>query len=291
MKKILLLGKDGQIGWELQRTLAPLGSIYAFGKDIFNLAALDTIRSKVREIRPDIIVNAAAYTAVDRAEEERDRALVINGVAPGVLAEEAKRLNSILIHYSTDYVFDGSKRAPYIEEDKVGPLNRYGETKQEGELAITAVGGQFLIFRTSWVYGLRGSNFLLTMLKLAQEKKELRIVNDQVGAPTWSRLIAEATAQILTQHKNKWGLYHLTSSGETSWFEFAKKIFGTVPLQQMPNLIPISSKEYSSLAKRPLYSILSNNKINRDFDIVLPAWSVGLELCLDSQEKPLSGKQ
>ena len=223
--RILLTGKNGQVGWELQRTLAPLGEVVVLDRRQLDLSDPDQIRERVREISPDLIVNAAAYTAVDRAEAEPEPAMAVNGTAPGLLAEEAKRIGAAIIHYSTDYVFDGAKTTPYTEEDAPNPLNVYGRTKLAGEQAVQAAGVPHLILRTSWVYGMRGKNFLLTILRLAREREELKIVDDQIGAPTWSRTIAEATAQILTS--GAWpvsgasGIYHLTASGSTSWYGFA----------------------------------------------------------------------
>ncbi|MDO9064018.1 MAG: dTDP-4-dehydrorhamnose reductase, partial [Sulfuricella sp.] len=226
--KILLIGKNGQVGWELQRTLATLGDVVAIDRQGMDLANPDSIRSAIRIIRPDLIANAAAYTAVDKAESEPELAMAINGIAPGIMAEEAKRLGAAMIHYSTDYVFDGTKTSPYTEEDAPNPLSVYGKTKFAGEQAILAVGIPHLIFRTSWVYGLRGRNFLQTILRLAKERDELKVVDDQIGAPTWSRMIAEATSQILAQSflpltphpsllTQYGGIYNLTAAGRTSW--------------------------------------------------------------------------
>ena len=198
-RKILLTGKNGQVGWELERSLQPLGQVIAFDRSGLDLASPDSIRAVIREVKPELIVNPAAYTAVDKAESEPDLAMAVNGVAPGIIAEEAKRLGAALIHYSTDYVFDGTKAEPYTEDDVPKPINVYGKTKLAGEQAVQAIGVPHLIFRTSWVYGMRGKNFLLTILRMAKEKDELRIVDDQFGAPTWSRMIAETTAQVLAQ--------------------------------------------------------------------------------------------
>jgi dTDP-4-dehydrorhamnose reductase len=307
--KILLAGKDGQVGWELQRTLAPLGEVVAVDRQAMNLADPDSIRKAVREIEPDLIVNAAAYTAVDKAESEPELAMAINGTAPGIMAEEAKKLNAAIIHYSTDYVFDGTRGTsahptpltllascltPYTEEDTPSPLNVYGQTKLAGEQAVQASGAPHLILRTSWVYGARGKNFLLTMLRLAKEREELKIVDDQIGAPTWSRMIAEATAQILAQcispltpHPSLFtectGTYHLTNAGRTSWFGFAQAILESAsPLtpHPSPNLIPIPTAEYPLPARRPQNSLLSNEKLHRTFGIALPNWDESLRLCL-----------
>jgi dTDP-4-dehydrorhamnose reductase len=301
VKKILLTGKDGQIGWELRRTLATLGEVVALDREAMDLANPESIRSVIREARPHLIVNAAAYTAVDKAESEPELAMAINGIAPGVMAEEAKRLNAAIIHYSTDYVFDGAKPSPYTEEDAPNPLNVYGRTKLAGERAIQAAGVPHLIFRTSWVYGARGRNFLLTILRLLRERDELKIVDDQIGAPTWSRMIAEATGQILAQClfsslsprqrggfaaalAEYGGLYHLTSGGQTSWHGFAKAILEAVPpstfRQPLPRLTPVSTAAYPLPARRPPNSVMSNGKLKQIFGIALPAWDAALALCL-----------
>lgn len=283
---ILLLGKNGQVGWELHRTLAPLGQVFALEKPALDLTKPEQIRAKVREIKPNLIVNAAAYTAVDRAEEEPELAMAINGIAPGILAEEAKALGATLVHYSTDYVFDGTKKEPYTEEDEPNPINVYGKTKLAGEQAIQVVGGKYLIFRTSWVYGMRGSNFLLTILRLAKERDELRIVDDQIGAPTWCRMIAEATALILGKGnegiKGKRGMYHLTAGGKTSWFGFAKAILASelADGKRMNELLPILSSEYVVRATRPKNTVLSNISLKKDFNITLPLWQDCLELIM-----------
>lgn len=290
MNKILLTGKTGQLGWELERALAPLGQVIALDRSELDLAKPESIARVVRTIQPNIIVNAAAYTAVDKAETEPKLALAINGSAPGFLAEEAKCLNAILVHYSTDYVFDGNASTPYFESDLTRPLNVYGHSKLAGELAIQEVGGNHLILRTSWVYGMRGKNFLLTMLRLAKEKALLKVVEDQIGAPTWSRLIAETTARILTKElgKDAWGIYHLTASGQTSWYSFADSIFRLYNRQHAsfhpPQLVGISSKEYPTPARRPQYSVMSNDKLCRAFDLVMPDWKASLELCLSFQQ-------
>lgn len=288
---ILLTGVKGQVGWELRRTLAPLGRVTAVDRAELDLADPDAIRAKVQAISPKLIVNPAAYTAVDRAEGEAEQARAINAIAPAVLAEAAKDCGAILVHYSTDYVFDGAKPGPYLEDDAPHPLNVYGATKLAGEQAIRASGVRHLILRTSWVYGMRGQNFLLTMQRLMRERAELKIVDDQIGAPTWSRQIAEATALILAQclspargadRPEPWGTYHLTCGGETSWFGFAQAIaelggFST-------RLLPIPSSDYPTPARRPANSRLDNGKLERTFGIRLPDWREALELCLQADD-------
>lgn len=284
--KILLTGKNGQVGWELERTLASLGEVVAVDRQTLDLSNPDSIRAVMREVKPDLIVNPAAYTAVDKAESEPALAMAINGIAPGIMAEEAKRLGAALVHYSTDYVFDGSKDGPYLEQDIPNPLGVYGKTKLAGEEAIRASGVPHLILRTSWVYGMRGRNFLLTVLRLAKERDELKIVADQIGAPTWSRMIAEATAQILARHgtnlSDAGGLYHLTAGGRTSWHGFTQAIleYARSEEQALPRLIPITTPEYPLPAPRPLNSILSNDKLLKTFGIALPSWDASLALCL-----------
>lgn len=288
MKKILITGKDGQVGWELQRTLAPYGKIFAYDRHSLDLLDPKAIIQTIRDIQPDIIVNAAAYTAVDKAEIEEKMAHAINAVAPGVIAEEAKRCGALFVHYSTDYVFDGRSQSPYQENDQTCPLNKYGKTKLEGELAIQQVFGKYLILRTSWVYGMRGKNFLLTMLRLAKEKEFLNIVGDQVGAPTWSRLIAGGTAHMVSQFcsfsgEDRSGIYHLTAGGQTSWFEFAKEIFNHLKNSSefpIPKLQQIKTVEYPLPALRPLHTVLSNEKMFHRFKISLPDWKESLFLCM-----------
>lgn len=286
--KVLITGANGQVGWELQRTLAPLGEMVVLGHADLDLANADAIRQVLRHAAPDLIVNAAAYTAVDRAEQDAGSAHAVNGIAPGILAEEAQRSNAALVHYSTDYVFDGAKGSPYEEIDATHPQSVYGMSKLAGEKAIAAVNCAHLILRTSWVYGARGKNFLLTMQRLAGERAELRVVNDQVGAPTWSRLLAEATALMLgqclhkgsvTEHlRDKGGLYHLSAGGQTSWFGFASAI--VQGRDNPPRLTPISTDEYPLPAARPAYAVLSNDKIARHFGICLPDWRQSLGQCL-----------
>ncbi len=287
--KVLITGANGQVGWELQRALAPLGEVVALSHAQLDLANADAIRQALRHAAPDLIVNAAAYTAVDRAEEEPALAQAVNGDAPGILAEEAQRLHAALVHYSTDYVFDGSKGAPYEEIDATNPRSVYGATKLAGEKAISAVDCAHLILRTSWVYGARGKNFLLTMQRLAREREELRVVDDQHGAPTWSRMLAEATASIVSQclHqgtvadrlRDKGGLYHLSAAGQTTWFGFASAIVAQG--EKLPRMTPITTADYPLPAARPAYSVLANDKIARHFGIRLPDWQHSLGQCLE----------
>jgi dTDP-4-dehydrorhamnose reductase len=294
--KILLIGHEGQVAWELRRTLACLGNVTALGRATqpsLDLTQPDDIRATLRALQPKLIVNAAAYTAVDKAEEDREAAYCINAIAVAILAEEAKLLGAVLIHYSTDYVFPGNAQQPYGEEDAVGPLSVYGQSKLAGEEAIRQSGIHHLILRTAWVYGGRGQNFLLTMLRLMRERDTLAIVNDQLGAPTWSRLIAEATALVVTQCirdgyfllGDKSGTYHLTCGGETSWLGFAEQI-RTLGIAEglldetAAKLNPIPTSAYPTPAQRPAYSVLSNDKLAREFGIKVPDWAEALPLCL-----------
>lgn len=290
MKRILVIGKDGQIGWELIRALAPLATILPVGRDTLDLTDARAIRTVVRTQKPDFIINAAAYTAVDKAETEPDKALMINAIAPGILAEEAKRLKVWIVHYSTDYVFDGKKDTPYTEDDQPHPLNVYGETKLAGERAVANAGGPHLILRTSWIYGARGHNFLMTMQKLAQKSKTLRIVDDQVGSPTWCRMVAAATGYLVQtiMHANEAalplsGTYHLTASGTTSWYGFAHTIFNDNHIkntENTPSLVPIMTSDYPTPAQRPAYSVLSCDKMRKNFGLTMMPWDLALTLCL-----------
>jgi dTDP-4-dehydrorhamnose reductase len=266
--RILLTGRDGQVGWELQKALAPLGELTALGPAELDLAHPERIRDLVREAKPGIIVNAAAYTAVDNAESERDAAFAVNATAPGILAEETKRNGALLVHYSTDYVFDGAKPAPYVEEDEPSPLNVYGASKLAGERAIAASGCRHLILRTSWVYGPRGSNFYLTMLRLARERPELRVVDDQVGAPTSSLAIARATAQLL--RRDALGLYHMCAAGETTWCGFARAILARAGVATP--VVAIGTEDYPMPAKRPRNSRLDCSRLNATFGVALAPW-------------------
>lgn len=276
--KILLTGTNGQVGYELERSLQGLGEVVALDRSRMALDNLDQVRSVIREVKPQLIVNPAAYTAVDKAESERELAFRINAEAPGVMAEEAKRLGAALVHYSTDYVFPGDRPGARREGDATGPANVYGASKLAGEQAIAASGVPHLIFRTSWVYGMRGKNFLLTMLRLAKERDELRIVSDQHGAPTWSRTIADTTALVLAQRwQDDSGIYHLSSQGETTWFGFTQAILQQAGLDC--RLVPISSAEYPVPAKRPEFSVLDSGKLMSRF-CNLPSWQDALRLCM-----------
>jgi dTDP-4-dehydrorhamnose reductase len=289
MNRILVIGANGQVGWELCRTLAPLGEVVPATRHgaalAVDLAEPDSIRRAVHEASPDAIVNAAAYTAVDKAETEAELAMRINGVAPGILAEEAKRRGIPFIHYSTDYVFDGTKGRPYTEEDTPSPLNAYGRSKLAGDEAIRAVGGRYVILRTSWVYGARGHNFLRTMLRLMVEREVLRVVDDQIGAPTWSRMIAEASAHGLLRlsRGDISGLYNLTCTGTTSWYGFAEAIArasAARPEHRLERLEPIPTSAYPTPAKRPGYSVLDAGRLREGCALGLPAWDAALALCL-----------
>ncbi|MDV3096669.1 dTDP-4-dehydrorhamnose reductase [Burkholderia cenocepacia] len=286
---ILVTGVNGQVGFELLRSLQGLGRVLACDRSVLDLSDLDRVRSVVRELKPSIIVNPAAYTAVDKAETDVDAARRLNVEVPRAFAEEAARLGAALVHYSTDYVFDGTKEGAYVETDATNPQNVYGLTKLEGEQAIAATGCAHLILRTSWVYGRRGKNFLLTMLKLGSERPELRVVADQIGAPTWSKTIATATSHIVAQalavDGTDWwaqrsGVYHFTSAGATSWHGFAEAIFAHAMGERAPKVLPIPASDYPVPAKRPSNSRLSHDKLTEAFGLRLPDWADALKLCL-----------
>ncbi|WP_432743272.1 dTDP-4-dehydrorhamnose reductase [Methylobacter sp. G7] len=290
--KMLLTGCNGQVGWELARALLPLGEIIAVNRTQADLADLDGLRHAVQKYNADVIVNAAAYTAVDKAETEKDLAFLINAEAPGVLAEAAKKTGALLIHYSTDYVFDGTKTSAYTEDDVPNPVNIYGQSKLAGEQAIQASGVDYMMLRTSWVYAARGHNFLKSILRLAAEREELNIVADQIGSPTWARLIAETTAHILRQSLLERreggfnsGLYNLTSAGETSWHGFARMIVDVAQQQQNQALKnhtinPIATTAYPLPAKRPANSRLATGRLEQHFGLKMPAWDQALTLCM-----------
>lgn len=291
--RVLILGAAGQVGRELQRSFAGMGEVVALDRGAANLAEPETLRDVVRGVGPDVILNAAAYTAVDRAEQERELAFAVNAEAPRVLAEEALRLNALLVHYSTDYVFDGSKAAPWVESDATGPLNVYGVSKLAGEQAIAAVGGRYLIFRTSWVYGPEGKNFLLTMLRLGRERDRLRVVDDQFGAPTSSLEIADATRSVVGRAlsgelgaSETWsGVYHMTCAGSTTWCGFARAIFerGADLLGgKRPQVEGIPTAEYPTPARRPVNSVLSNEVLWGRFGVRLAGWEAALDRVLEA---------
>ncbi len=294
--RILIVGSAGQVGRELQRSFSDAGEIVACDRESVDLTAMDQVRAMVRGAAPDIILNAAAYTAVDRAETEPDTAMAVNAKAPGVMAEEALRAGALLVHYSTDYVFDGTKTGPWVETDSPNPLNAYGASKLAGEKAIQRVGGKSLIFRTSWVYGPHGNNFLRTMLRLGSERDSLKIVDDQFGAPTSSIELANATRTIVDGAlagrfgaADDWaGLYHMTCSGRVSWCSFAQAIFARAQAQmdgKKPEVNPIPSSEYPVPAMRPHNSVLSNEKLFARFGVRLSPWESALNEVMDRLEK------
>lgn len=284
---ILLTGARGQLGAELARALREHGDVVATDRRTLDVADPDAIVAAVRGARPDLIVNAAAYTAVDLAEKETAAAYAVNARAVGILAEEAKRLGTVLIHYSTDYVFDGTRTTPYPEDAPANPLNAYGASKLAGERAIAAVGGHALVLRTSWVYGLYGRNFLVTIRRLAAEREELRIVADQVGVPNWTRALAQASARIvaagLPALAERPGLYHLSSTGAASWYDFARAIVGDAP---RPRVVPIATTEYPLPARRPAYGVLATARFEGAFGFGLPDWREALAECIASCAAP-----
>ena len=298
--RILIIGNVGQLGRELERSFAGFGSVTAVSRATVDLTDAESLRAVVRKAAPDVILNAAAYTAVDRAESEPKLAHAVNAAAPAVLAEEARARKALLVHYSTDYVFDGTKREPWTEDDPVNPLSVYGASKLAGEQAIAAIGGKYLIFRTSWVYGPHGKNFLFTMLRLGRERDKLSIVDDQFGAPTTSIELADATRKIVEGVLNgnhgkaadppeEWsGIYHMTCADSTSWFGFAQAIFARAATKlsaKTPELTPIPSEAYPTPAKRPRNSVLSNEKLAQRFGVQLASWSTALDAVIDELAK------
>ena len=290
-RRILLTGATGQVGWELARCLQGMGDVHAPGRNEMDLLDTDSVVRTLRDFAPDLIINPAAYTAVDRAETDEASAYQVNAVVPGIMAEEARRLGALVVHYSTDYVFDGTSSTPYREDEPTNPQNAYGRTKLAGEAAIVASGANHLVLRTSWVYGTRGANFLLTVQRLARERDELRIVADQHGAPTWCRTIAELTSQVLAQGLGEtgidadfWrehgGLYHLTAAGQTTWHGFTEAILDLSAPEKRPNVVAIPTSAYPLPARRPAYSILDNDKLARTFGVRAPDWRDALNLCL-----------
>jgi dTDP-4-dehydrorhamnose reductase len=286
--KILLTGKTGQVGGELNNILKDIGELVSVGREHLDLSKITSIEPAILDIQPDIIINAAAYTAVDKAEEESELAMTVNGIAPGVLAESAKKIGASLIHYSTDYVFDGHSDIPYREEDITSPLSIYGKSKLAGEKSIAEAGIPYLILRTSWVYSLQGKSFLRKIKKMAEDKDTLRIVDDQIGAPTWAHSIALATCKILKQYLRDWsdptpsGIFHLTCQGKSSWYDFAKEILNISSASQNTQLLPIPTSEYPTPATRPLYSLLSNDKLEKVFGFKMPHWHDSLKDCINS---------
>jgi len=289
--RILLIGSNGQVGWELARSLMPLGRVMVPERDQFDLARPDTLTTLINSLRPDVIVNAAAYTAVDKAEEETDLAMTVNARAPGALADAARRHNALLVHYSTDYVFDGTKAGAYSETDAPNPASAYGRSKLAGEEAVRSAGADHSIFRTSWVYAARGKNFLRTILRLAGEREELRIVADQFGAPTWARLIAEATALALQQDlarrkqgEFESGTFNLTAAGETSWHGFASAVIAAARARGAKltcrTVVPITTTEYPLPAARPANSRLAGGRLAGRYGLAMPEWEGCMQLCL-----------
>lgn len=285
--KVLLTGGTGQLGWHLARLLPRVGETLAADRASLDLAQPDSLRAAIRAARPDVIVNAAAYTAVDRAESEEDLAHAINATAPGVMAEEAQRLGALLVHYSSDYVFDGASQKPYVESDTPNPINAYGRSKLAGEAAIAAAGGAYLILRTSWLYDTRGSNFVLTMLRLAGEREVLQVVDDQVGCPTWAHAVAEATLGLLSDlmhAKKASGVYHLSARGSVSRYEFTRRLLALTGALHAhaarPRVLPIKTADFPSPAARPRNCVLDNTRMRDTFGVALPDWEVQLRLCL-----------
>lgn len=291
--KILLFGKNGQVGWELNRSLLPLGDVIALGREEADFLSPEGLRKIVQDIAPDVIVNAVAYTAVDKAEESEALALMINGESLSVLADEALKINALLVHFSTDYVFDGTGKNAYLETDATNPVNAYGRTKLAGERAVQMSGCDYLIFRTSWVYAARGNNFLLTILKLAKEREQLSVVSDQKGSPTSARLIAEVSLQCINQSINERknniftsDLYHLTADQCSSWHGFAEEIVGLLNKKKaegykIKSIMAIPTASYPTPAKRPMNSQLDSGKLEKKFGLVMPSWEKTLQLTID----------
>lgn len=288
--KILLLGDTGQLGWELRRTLPPLGEVVSIDFPKLDLSRPESVREVIREVSPRLIVNATAYTAVDRAESETAVAMAINGYAPGIMAEEARNLDALLVHYSTDYVFDGEKGEPYDEGDEPNPINMYGRSKLAGERAVETAGGDYLIFRTSWVYSLRRPSFVTKVLEWARSQSSLRIVDDQVSGPTWARMLAEVTVQLLTRGSREdfaslrelAGIYHLAGDGYASRFEWARAIIDLNPDPDAPKIEVDRAKtsEFPTPARRPAFSVLDTTHFARTFDLYMPDWKTALGLAL-----------
>jgi dTDP-4-dehydrorhamnose reductase len=289
--RILVTGANGQIGWEVAEQAKRSHDVIGMTRRELDLGDAAMIRHAIRSSKPDVIINAAGYTAVDRAETEPQLAMAINGSAVGVIGEEAQRIGAAVVHYSTDYVFDGAKQSPYLPSDKPNPLSAYGRSKLEGERALAASGAQAIVLRTSWVYGLRGKNFLLAVLRKARVERQLRIVNDQIGAPTTSAAVAHATLDILgyiagatgsRSFAGREGIHHLSAGGSTTWFGFARRIFELIGARLCPTLIPISSEEFGAPAPRPAYSVLDCSSTREAFGVQIPDWTAALhDLCKD----------
>lgn len=293
MKKILQIGTKGQLGWELLRTCAPLGDVVALDYPDVDLSDSVSLRELVRSVKPDLIINAAAYTNVDKAESEPEKARAINALGPGVLAEEAKKINAVLVHYSTDYVFDGTKGSPYVETDQANPLNVYGQTKLEGEQIIAASGCVNLVLRTSWVYSMRQGGFVNKVLQWAREQEVMRVVDDQISSPTSARMLAEVTALILAQGRDdvygylheKGGLYHCAGSGSCSRYEWAKAILELDPHKEeqvVRDLLPAKSSDFVVAANRPIVSVLDNNNLSNAFSLKQPTWEESLRPTMEN---------
>jgi dTDP-4-dehydrorhamnose reductase len=293
--RLLVTGADGQIGWELRRSLLPLGEVIAMDRTRCDLSQPERLAEIIRSARPDVLVNAAAYTAVDKAEKEEELATLVNATSVGVMAQAARIAGALFVHYSTDYVFDGRKVQSYVEDDPTHPLNAYGRSKLAGEVAVREAGGDYLILRTSWVYAERGKNFLQTILRLARERDELKVVADQIGAPSWARNIADATALVIQSASLERsagqfpsGILHLTAAGATSWHGFAQAIveqaFDLVHmLQRMPTIRAIATEEFALPAVRPKNSLLCGHRLAERYGIVLPDWKLALALCMENQ--------
>lgn len=290
---ILLIGKNGQVGWELQRTLATLGQVHSIDFPEIDLRDVSDIRSTIRAIKPNLIVNAAAYTDVDRAEKEPDQAYAINSTAPGILAEEAYQIGAGLVHYSTDFVFDGEKKSPYTETDKPNPINTYGKSKFDGDRAIEEIGARYLILRTSWVYSSRRECFVTKVLRWVREHPSLEVVSDQIGNPTWCRILAELTAQVLRGIQgdaDAWfeeykGVYHVAGSGNTNRFEWAQAIIQSDPYQDehiSEIVLPAQTSDFKTPAQRPLYSALNSDRFCTTFSLTIPHWEESLRMAMEN---------
>ena len=291
--RTLLFGKNGQLGWELRRTLAPLGEVFSYDYPEVDLSVEQSLRQVIRHVQPEVIVNAAAYTAVDRAESEGERAFSVNALAPGIMAQEAQTLGAALVHFSTDYVFDGSKNSPYLESDPPNPLGVYGRSKLEGERAVEQISSAYVILRTSWVYSLRGDSFVNKILQWSRQQPTLRVVDDQIGNPTWARMLAEITAQMLAigggevvnWMAERGGLYHLAGSGNTSRLEWARAILRYDPKKEEQitrDILPAHTVDFPTPAQRPLFSALNCDRFTQVFGMCLPGWEDTLRLAMEA---------